>query len=117
VETVFAFHHQEDITGTIREIQKHHLKFIPYEFKEKISHFDLMINPAEVGGTINLVIEYNTTLFKKSMIEELAQHYIDILNQVVENKELKLKEIKVAYRILAAKPDALEDDPGEWDLE
>ncbi|UCH95078.1 MAG: amino acid adenylation domain-containing protein, partial [Candidatus Aminicenantes bacterium] len=117
VETVFAFHHDEDITGTIQEIQKHDLKLIPYEFKEKISHFDLMINPAEVSGSINLVIEYNTTLFKRSMIEEFAKHYIDILDQVVENKELKLKDIKVAYRILAAKPDSLEEDPGDWVLE
>jgi hypothetical protein len=57
-------------------------------------------------------LEYSTQLFNRSTIEDLAKHYIEILQQVVENRDIKLNEIKMSYDLISMTPKNIEEDKG-----
>ncbi|WP_080283458.1 non-ribosomal peptide synthetase, partial [Clostridium botulinum] len=64
-----------------------------YNSKNKISKFNLTLNAMEKDNKLSLGIEYCTKLFKKDTIERLSGHYIKILEIIINNFEIKLKEI------------------------
>jgi non-ribosomal peptide synthetase component F len=80
-----------------------YLDFIPYPIENKISHFDLVFYFLEIEDTISLKLEYSTRLFKLSTAKEILNHYIEILNQVVNNQDIQLKEIEISYDLLVPK--------------
>ncbi|MEE1056511.1 MAG: amino acid adenylation domain-containing protein, partial [Acutalibacteraceae bacterium] len=64
--------------------------------KGRTSKFDLSFNiSSDVDDTYIIILEYCTALYKKETIERLIEHYIEILKQVTENKDKKLKEIEM----------------------
>jgi hypothetical protein len=74
-----------------------------YGFEYNISKFDLLMNAADTGETIELMFEYSTQLFKRSTVEDTAKHYIEILEQVVEKPGVLLKNIKMSYELIEIK--------------
>jgi amino acid adenylation domain-containing protein len=100
IDTVFVFQTQE---GQADEapVLKEELKQNPYN----ISHFDLMFLVNETGDSLEVTIEYSTVLFKHSTIAELSKCYIDVLGQVVENKEIRLKEIELSHDFVTMESD------------
>ncbi|WP_173964030.1 non-ribosomal peptide synthetase, partial [Flavobacterium collinsii] len=56
-----------------------------YEFDMVTSQFDLMLNISEESGGISLNMMYCTTLFKKSSIERIIQHYKELLLSIVND--------------------------------
>jgi amino acid adenylation domain-containing protein len=78
--------------------------------KFEVSRFDLLLDAAEISGQIIMKIEYSTSLFNRSTIEDIARHYLEILQQVVENVSLKLEEIKLSHRLAAIKSAAIHED-------
>jgi non-ribosomal peptide synthetase component F len=79
------------------------------DLKYKVSKFDLLFSTFEIGGTINLVVEFSTRLFKKSTIETMTGHYIEILNQVVENTTATLDEIRLTHDFYVTASNTSED--------
>jgi acyl carrier protein/NRPS condensation-like uncharacterized protein len=73
------------------------LTFTPYSFERKISHLDLVLYINEDDSDIKMSLEYAAVLFKRSGIEGMLNHYIEVLNRVVENQEQKLKEITISH--------------------
>jgi amino acid adenylation domain-containing protein len=71
-----------------------------YGFEYNISKFDLLMNVGDTGKTIELMFEYSTQLFKCSTVEDIAKHYIEILEQVIEKPEVLLKNIKMSYELI-----------------
>jgi fengycin family lipopeptide synthetase D len=114
VDTVLVVRSRENRNEEIMEINRQGLKMVPYRFKWEISHFDLMLHGVETRDSIDMLIEYGTLLFKKSTIEELAKHFIDILEQVAANPDLKIKEIKIAHDFLSVQPNLFYDDQDDW---
>lgn len=81
------------------------LTFKPYEKDFHVSRFDLVIYCEEEAQneSINLRYLYSPALFKRSTIEEMANHFVEILTQVLENREMKLKDIKISMEVAAAR--------------
>ncbi len=67
----------------------------PYEFENTIAKFDLTLNSYESHQGIQFTLEYRTKLFKREMIERLAGHFVNILNQISENPDQKLMEVDI----------------------
>lgn len=87
----------------VEEVNENQLKVAPYVIKEESTVFDLIFS---VHGTknINLVsFKYSTQLFKKATIEKMSERYVDILNQVLDNIDIKLADIKLSHRLLATR--------------
>jgi amino acid adenylation domain-containing protein len=71
------------------------LKFRPYESPFRIAKFDLTFNAMETGAGIACDIEYGSKLFKRETIARLIGHYLNILAQVTENPNIRLKAIEI----------------------
>lgn len=77
------------------DIQIEGLDINTYEFTKKISKFDLTLYAFEKNGEVNLSFEFNTALFKKSSIENMAKHYLNIVKTVLEDTEVLLGDIEI----------------------
>lgn len=59
--------------------------FTVYEYESRTSKFDLSFFGQVDGQSLQLDIEYATTLFRKQTVEHMLQHYITILKAVIAN--------------------------------
>ena len=59
----------------------------------KISKFDLSLEIVPNNDELNLSFEYCSYLFTNKFIEDLAEHYLSILQRVISNNDIKLSEI------------------------
>jgi hypothetical protein len=82
-----------DLEGPGEESKE--LIMVPREFDSNISRFDLLFNVMELEESIRITVEYSTNLFTAATVEGLIRHYSEVLEQVTENKGLKLNEIKI----------------------
>ena len=60
-----------------------------------ISKFDLSLEIVPEQDEMKLNFEYATSLFEEEFIENLSNHYINIINNVVENVDAKISEIEM----------------------
>jgi acyl transferase domain-containing protein/acyl carrier protein len=98
----------------IPRLEVDELKFTPYEFEHNISHMDLVFYFNEIDNNLLLMLEYSTVLFKQSSIEGILKHYVEILEQVVENREIKLEEIKITHDFLVPRTSILEENQDDF---
>jgi amino acid adenylation domain-containing protein len=70
---------------------------MPAEGSRGISRFDLHIVAAHKDNHFEMYLEYAAALFKRSTAEKMVERYMEILNQVLENPELLLKDIQLAH--------------------
>ena len=64
--------------------------FVPYS---NMSKFDLTLEILPINNEYKLRFEYCTKLFDEEFIQRLSSHYINILNAVLENNEIKIADI------------------------
>jgi hypothetical protein len=74
-----------------------------------VSKFDLLFSAVKRDSTINITVEYSTSLFKKSTVEVIYKHYVEILNQVLENINIKLDEIQLTHDYSSITSNVLEE--------
>lgn len=65
-----------------------------WEFENKTSKFDLSMAVRQDDG-LAFEFEYCTKLFGRATIEKFAAHFINILEAVTENMDIKLSEIDI----------------------
>lgn len=63
-----------------------------------VSKFDLSFYITHVSNGYNLQIEYCSDLFKKDSIERLQNHYIKILEEIVNNTNIQIGNIEMMSR-------------------
>ncbi len=66
-----------------------------YSKENKISKFDLTLNALEKDKILEFSLEYCTKLFNKEDIERISKHYIRVLENIINNKEIKINEIEI----------------------
>ena len=64
--------------------------FVP---DNNISKFDLTLEVLPINNEYNLRFEYCTKIFNEEFIQRLSLHYINILNAILENNEIKIADI------------------------
>ncbi len=67
----------------------------PFSFKSTISKFDLRFEFFETKNGIEGIFEYNTDLFLQSTIERMINHFYILVNSLLENPQLQIKEIEI----------------------
>jgi len=92
------------------------LKFEYYNWDNKTSKFDLILYVNEVGENLYCNFRYSTALFKRETIEKISRHFIEILEQVVENQKIRLDEIKLSHEIAMLDSYNLEEDQSDFDF-
>jgi acyl transferase domain-containing protein/acyl carrier protein len=79
------------------------ISFYPYEYEHNVSKIDLSLYVYERENEIDFELEYSTNLFKASTVETFMSRFKEIIIQVLEKKNIKLKEIKLSQDILEPK--------------
>jgi amino acid adenylation domain-containing protein len=116
VDTVFVLHDTGWRPGERGEMNVGDLSIRPYRTGNKVSHFDLMLHSTYNVENLNILIEYSSSLFRKSTIDRIGKRYIDILGQVVENSDIKLKDIFCAHELIVAKSGISPENADEWEI-
>jgi surfactin family lipopeptide synthetase A len=78
---------------TMPAIEIDSLRFIPMEYNSRSSKYDITLTAKESGGAIKFELEYCTRLFKRETVERMAEHFINILENVVKDPGAKLCDI------------------------
>jgi hypothetical protein len=84
------------------------LKILPHEMEFKTAKFDLLLWANDMGaGTtadadrgIFFSFEYSTEMFKPSSVEIIANHLLEVIKQVSEKRDIKLKDIKLSHQLV-----------------
>lgn len=66
--------------------------FIP---NNNISKFDISLDITPLNDTFSMRFEYCTKLFDEAFIKKFALHYINILNSVLTNEEIRISDINI----------------------
>jgi amino acid adenylation domain-containing protein len=83
----------------------------PYDTIEtQNTKFDLSLEAVEKTNGITMILNYSTALFKRSTAEKIIEHYIEILQQVLENRKIKLKDIQLSHKLSAAPVEINEEE-------
>ncbi len=90
------------------------IKVYGYELEVTSSVFDMILTAVERGKAIEMKLRYSTLLFTESTCKQLAKHYIEILKQVIEDNEIKLKDIKVTHSLIKIKSDIRSSERGDF---
>jgi amino acid adenylation domain-containing protein len=87
-----------------------------YLSRYRKSRFALGLSGEIVASHLWLLFEYSTRFFKPDTIERFIGYFKEILSQVLENKEIKLQDIKISLDLITTKKDFLRDaqDFGEF---
>jgi acyl carrier protein len=86
-------------------LEAEELKFIPLAYEYKVTEMDLAFYVMEVEERLRVCILYCTDLFKKTTIERLATFFREIMSTVLDNPDIKLKDIKIAQDLLPTQSD------------
>ncbi|WP_237276457.1 non-ribosomal peptide synthetase, partial [Tenacibaculum ovolyticum] len=81
---------QDESKNENEEFVLKNLTLTPYEYKEDTSNFDLTLNIEKSQSRISLNMEYCSTLFNESTIEQMLNHYNELLKSIVDdiNKDI-----------------------------
>ncbi|UCH92294.1 MAG: amino acid adenylation domain-containing protein [Candidatus Aminicenantes bacterium] len=71
------------------------LKLAAVDYKRPTAQFDLTLTALESDQRLSFAFEYSTTLFKEESIRWFIVYFKKILEAVIENKTIKLKEIDI----------------------
>ncbi|MEC0483244.1 condensation domain-containing protein, partial [Bacillus subtilis] len=105
-DTVFTFE-QSEMNIDEAEINIPNLSFKYYDFDSSVAKFDMSWDAEEENGHLFFSVEYCTALFKQSTIERMSRHYIQILEQVIQQPDILLSEIELVTQ--AEKQQLLKD--------
>ena len=70
----------------------------PYKIPMNISKYDIIFNFNDTGDDFELLIEYNTQLYKKERIDQIASHLTVLLNALIANPAVSVKTINILGR-------------------
>ncbi|MFH0733031.1 MAG: amino acid adenylation domain-containing protein [bacterium] len=67
----------------------------PYKIPMNISKFDLTFNFNDTKENLELLVEYNTKLYKQERIEQIVSHLFVLLDEIIANPAIFIKEINI----------------------
>ncbi|WP_066496038.1 non-ribosomal peptide synthetase [Abyssisolibacter fermentans] len=79
----------------ISEIHLDNLTINPYTVKDNVSKFDMVFTATESKRDININVGYCVKIFKSETIDRLLKHYENILKEIVENLDVKIRDIEI----------------------
>ncbi len=100
----------------IPEVELLEFKINSYEYKNKTSKFDISLLYSELADRLLIKFEYSTKLFKRETVERFIVYFKDIVASVVQDKNIKLKDIKISHDLLSAAPDIIHTEQSDFRL-
>lgn len=76
-------------------VKSEDLEISPIDFHNKTSKFDMTLSSTELKEDIKFSLEYCSKLFKKEAIERVSNSYIKIIEKIVDNPKIKIRDIEI----------------------
>ena len=89
-DTIFTFQNTDKINSKLGDINAE-----IYSNDINISKFDLSLEVIPDENGYNMNFEYCTKLFTEDFIKSLSNHYIELLNNLTDNLDTSIKDIKM----------------------
>jgi hypothetical protein len=96
--------------------EKRELNPIPYQQENKITKIDLDWIGRESGEELFFTVDYCTKLFKRETVERMVERFKEILNQVMEDKTVKLKDISLTLDYITVKPGGFKNEQEDFNF-
>ncbi|MDU0072246.1 MULTISPECIES: non-ribosomal peptide synthetase [Bacillus] len=112
-DAVFAMQNAD-----LRALSMEGVTLRPYEFEHKTAKFDLTLAAAEEDDIVRFEMEYNTALFKDETISRWSKYWLNLLEAVADNPNIRLSELSLLdeaekRRIVEAWNDTALDVPSD----
>jgi amino acid adenylation domain-containing protein len=88
-DTMFVLH-----TVDMEKVDLPGITLAPYQLETPVSKFDMSLNTSRSQKGINLILEYNTALFKRRTMEHFMEGLLTTVTTVLENPGVTLQEIR-----------------------
>lgn len=95
-DVAFSLHNLD-----MEEIEVEGLKVLPYPYESTINNFDLVLIVKDGQTSILLEWKYLISLFKRTTIEKLHEHYLEILKVILDSVDQKISEIHLSHDLVA----------------
>lgn len=89
-DTMFVYQNEGNPNISIDSIKTSY--YVP---DNKTSKFDFLLEITPLDSSLKFNLEYRTKLFSKKFMEDFLAHYIQILNVVISNIDIKIKDISM----------------------
>jgi len=99
------------------EVEIPGLSLKPYGFKHETAKFDLYFDALVSGDTFDIVMKYSSARYQKSTIEKILEHYVEVLEQVTENRETRLKDIRVSIDLVTIADNRFLEEDEDFGIE
>lgn len=83
------------INMDIPQITLEKSKITPYSINKQTVHFDLILGAEEKAGDLIFYMDYSTKLFRKETIKNLLKYFVRIINTIVNNQDIMIKDIEL----------------------
>ncbi len=83
--------------NTGEKISDQFVKSIPEFIQSKgnsLTKFDIEINFSEVGRYISFVLNYNTDVYEKEMMEQVMRHFMQLVNVCMDTPDVAIKDLE-----------------------
>lgn len=77
------------------EVEMAGLRLIPYEYGKMTTNFDIVLHIIASNDALSCSFEFCTELFRKETVARMAKHYLNILDVIVSQPEIKLSDIEM----------------------
>jgi len=92
------------------------LELTPYPLGKETSKFPFYIDVYHDEENIRLAMKYSTALYKSSTAERIVSDYIQVLDQVVKKREIRIKDIKISMNSEEIETNIFKDESGEFNF-
>ncbi|MCK5055448.1 MAG: amino acid adenylation domain-containing protein, partial [Candidatus Aminicenantes bacterium] len=92
------------------------ISFSAYPYEVNVSQVDAALYVVEFEKNIYFRLIYSTSLFKRVTMERFIAHFLEIVSIVVENKDIKLRDIELCHDLEKVKADVYQKMADELDF-
>lgn len=96
-----------NVENTVLDIPE--LIVTPYPYENDSTKFDLRLEAFEMKDIIGMTLTYSVELFKESTMRIMAGHFIEVLNQVLENTNIMIADIVFSHDLSFTKSNTLDE--------
>jgi non-ribosomal peptide synthetase component F len=116
-DVVFQFDEADEFPGQEKfSTGDTHLPLMHALDESFVSPFALTFIGNERDDQLHFKIEYSTSLFKPSTIEEISDRFVEIVKQVTKNEDIKLEDITISHGLLVADTNILQANQEKFEF-
>jgi hypothetical protein len=92
------------------------LELKPFQYPHETIKTDLRLGIEEAGEKLITTLTYSTALFKRDTAENMLRDYVEIIEQVVTNKYIKMEDIKISHNLVTLSANVFKEDQEDFNF-